>query len=460
VRLLLVLLISFSSFAWEPPGPYESIRLRLEEFTLNESLKLKFRIAENTISNETISKILSDSENRVHNDFQIPKYFKYSTTFWFSIYTQYSTKQIVIHDKEHLGIIYKAIDFTELHSSKINRFAKEKLQVSLSLQHSKAIKDTLKSLGTRWTHFNPDQQSIVDAIKASGTKIPGRKSKRIKFFTKLANNVRIQTGQRDMIHQGILRSFIYEDFFKQQLKLFNLPKELLAIPFLESSFNAKAVSKAGAAGMWQFMEYIGNLMMPKMSKEVDYRFNPVVSTIAAFHLLKENKMILKYWDLAITAYNSGTKHLLRARKRYKKKGRKVDLAFILRNYKHPHLGFASKNFYSEFLALTYVLAYKNKIFPIEGYRDKNTPFNDHLKVFLTKCSLRPSWFMGILKKSSPNIYKLNTHFLKPKTKLKKGAIVVTDMELNPKRYFEITQTEMRKIRPRKWPNLVRSKYCN
>jgi hypothetical protein len=83
VRLLLVLLISFSSFAWEPPGPYESIRLRLEEFTLNESLKLKFRIAENTISNETISKILSDSENRVHNDFQIPKYFKFLPHFGF-----------------------------------------------------------------------------------------------------------------------------------------------------------------------------------------------------------------------------------------------------------------------------------------------------------------------------------------------------------------------------------------
>jgi membrane-bound lytic murein transglycosylase D len=147
-----------------------------------------------------------------------------------------------------------------------------------------------------------------------------------------------------MIHKGLLRSFAYDNFFKKHLKLFNLPKELLAIPFLESSFNRDATSRVNAAGMWQFMPYIGNLMMPKTTDNVDYRYNPVVSTIAAFHLLKENKMILKSWDLAITAYNSGTKHLIRARRKFKNRTKNINLSYVLKNYKHAHLGFASKNF--------------------------------------------------------------------------------------------------------------------
>lgn len=181
-------------------------------------------------------------------------------------------------------------------------------------------------------------------MRRAGIDIPKKKSARLKLISKLAENVRAQTGQRENISKGLERVNYYRETLTALMDIFEIPPELINISFLESSFNPDAKSKVGATGAWQFMRHTGKHFM-RIDQYVDQRLNPVISSISAFHLLKQNFQILKDWSLAIAAYNSGTKHLLRARRKLMRRDvKKINLEKALKNYSHPHIGFASENF--------------------------------------------------------------------------------------------------------------------
>lgn len=452
------LLFSNIAFAWISPDVFESKYINLEESLLQKTLNNKFSTASSALADETVQYILVDSDQKISKDFEVPKYFQPSVRFWFSIYTQFSSKQVVIHDKDNLGIIYNIIDFSEIQNSDINKHAKAKLQTQLSIEYTRKLKRTLKRFSKKINKLSDEDKGILAAIRKV-SKIPKSKKKRNYFFKKLAQNIRTQTGQRDMIYKGMLRAKPYFPYLYKLIDSFKLPKEVLAITFLESSFNPNAYSKVGAAGAWQFMPYISSLFMPRRSKYIDYRLNIAVASISAFHLLKENKLVLRSWDLAIPAYNSGTKHLVRARKKFKKI-KNISLEYILQHYKTAHIGFASKNFYSEFLALVHLLAYKDVIYPLKGFKNSKTHFNTmNLNIYITKCNSKPSKIFKLLKKSSPNIKELNTHFRYPKRKVKRGNFYVSDITLTSRKFYKMNLKEITKIYPKKWKRLIRKKRC-
>jgi membrane-bound lytic murein transglycosylase D len=122
-----------------------------------------------------------------------------------------------------------------------------------------------------------------------------------------------------------------------------LPEDLAYLPHVESSFNPKAFSKFGAAGIWQFTRSTGKQYM-SIGYAVDERRDPIISTYAAARYLKRNHERLQNWPMAITAYNHGTSGMLRA-----KRARGTYEA-IFKNHRSRLFKFASRNFYSEFLA--------------------------------------------------------------------------------------------------------------
>ena len=124
---------------------------------------------------------------------------------------------------------------------------------------------------------------------------------------------------------------------------YGLPEDLAYLPHVESSFNIGAVSKAGASGIWQFTRSTGSQYM-RINRHVDERTNPFVSTRAAAQLLKKNYEILGSWPLAITAYNYGTSGMMRAAQAH------GSYENIFNKYREGYFKFASRNFYSEFLA--------------------------------------------------------------------------------------------------------------
>lgn len=456
--------LSFQAKAWTPPESFDSSYIELEDSIFEATIQGRYRDAKSSVSKAVLDTIFKDKKNLIKKDFEIPEYFDSSVKFWFSIYTQYSSDQVVIHDSNNLKLVYNVIDFSELHDNKsIHRFSKSKLQSHLSLEYTRRIKKSLKKLSTiKLSKVTQEQDDILRAIKAAKIKIPRSKTKRKKLFLELSKNIRTQTGQRNMVYRGITRSLPYLPYLNKQLENFRLPKELLAISFLESSFNIVAKSKVDAVGIWQFMPYIGNLFMPNISNYVDYRHNPIIASLSAFHLLKENKLILRRWDLAVPAYNSGPKHLKKAIKKFSKRMKKKDisLAYILTHYKHPHIGFASKNFYSEFLALVRVLAYKDIIYPLKGIKAE-VKFKDEkdIGVYVTKCPINSKIFIDILKKNSPKIGELNYHFLKRNHDYPRGTLVVSDQILSKKKYYRVSDKQIKSRFPKNFPKFIKNKKC-
>ena len=124
-----------------------------------------------------------------------------------------------------------------------------------------------------------------------------------------------------------------------------VPTIITRLPFVESMFNTKAQSKVGASGIWQFMPQTARRFI-LLTPIVDERNSPIKATRAAAKLLSENFQELGSWPLAITAYNHGSIGLTKAIRFLGSR----DIGRIVESYESPSFGFASRNFYAEFLA--------------------------------------------------------------------------------------------------------------
>ena len=167
----------------------------------------------------------------------------------------------------------------------------------------------------------------------------------------------MQLGQMDRFEEGIRVSGRYMESIRRVFKEAGLPEELTVLPHVESSFQLHAFSSAGAAGVWQFTRRTGRRFM-KIGYEVDERRDPILSAYAAAKLLKYNYDQIESWPLAITAYNHGLRGMQRAKKKFGN-----NIVQIIKHYRKRTFGFASKNFFAEFLAALEVTRNPLKYFP-------------------------------------------------------------------------------------------------
>lgn len=170
--------------------------------------------------------------------------------------------------------------------------------------------------------------------------------------------LRIQRGAKEQFLSGLRIAGRYLPEMKRIFRDQELPTDLAYLPLVESSFNVRARSPAGAAGIWQFMPDTGRKFL-RIDNTVDERLDPIASTRAAAKLLKENYQILGSWPLAITAYNHGTEGIFRA---IESTGSRK-LVDIIRRYRSDTFGFASQNFYAELLAVVYLAKNSERYFP-------------------------------------------------------------------------------------------------
>ncbi len=399
--------------------------------------------------------ILRDEENRVPAAFSISPYFEPHVRFWFSIYTRYGSREAVLHDRDNPGIVYGVVGLMRTEGEDESAGRRHVLLQRRAGARIAEVKEALLGLA-RGLPAEGDRLLVLRALRDAGRNPPPRGAARSNYFRHLTNGVRAQTGQRDLIEAGLHREAPFRPFLTRLSHEFHLPPQLMAIPFLESSFNNAAHSSAGAAGVWQFMPLIASFFMPKREARWDYRLNPVVSSVAAMHLLRENHRILKRWDLAVTAYNSGTKHLVRARREIGHPAPSLERVF--RSYRGNHHGFASKNFYAEFLALVHAIAYQDRTFPRvstprEGAADK---------LFLTvaRCAFIPQKMAARLGIHGESWLDLNRHLRRPASTYPRGTIVAGSLWLPPGTFQRLEWAEMVKLPPKRWASRLRGQSCS
>lgn len=179
--------------------------------------------------------------------------------------------------------------------------------------------------------------------------------------------IRVQRGVRERFAMGLSRSGKYLEQMRGILQEEGVPVELAYLPLVESAFDVQARSRVGAVGLWQFMPRTGKRFL-RVGRTIDERKDPIQSTRAAARYLKENYRRLGNWPLAITAYNHGAEGILRGVREVGSS----ELAEIVKSYQGPAFGFASKNFYTEFLAAVEVARRSEEFFPNIQYHPRLT----------------------------------------------------------------------------------------
>lgn len=141
----------------------------------------------------------------------------------------------------------------------------------------------------------------------------------------------------------------YMPIFEDALEACGLPWELKYLPVIESALNPNAVSRVGAAGLWQFMPATGKRYGLEVNSLVDDRRDPLKASNAAAHYLRDLYSIYKDWALVIAAYNCGPGNVNKAIHRA---GGVTDYWEI-----YPYLPKETRGYVPAFIAANYIMNY-------------------------------------------------------------------------------------------------------
>jgi membrane-bound lytic murein transglycosylase D len=276
-----------------------------------------------------IGLLAAASASAASKDFRLPEGLERDVAFWKRIYSEVGTDAGFLHDSHDLSIVYEIVKIPSGLSNRGRERHTDKRR-----KHYRGILHRLAK-GKR-SGLSREEERVLALFKN------GVSNKRLR---QSAGRLRFQLGQANKFRAGIVRSGAYKPYILEILRDLNLPLEIANLPHVESSYTPTVYSRVGAAGLWQFTRSTGRRFM-RVDHVIDERLDPYRASLAAARLLDQNFRVTGSWPLAITAYNHGASGMRRAARKLGTK----DIEKIVRNYRSRTFGFASRNFYVEFLA--------------------------------------------------------------------------------------------------------------
>ena len=274
--------------------------------------------------------------------FPLPPELEPDVAFWESVFTRYDSGEGVLHDNRNLAVIYERL---EIPASASRRERQRRVA-----ERRRALKAVLLRLADgKREDLSAEEARVLALWPADVSNATLRAA---------AGQIRYQQGLSDRFRNGLRRSGRWRAHVEAELTAVGVPRELVALPHVESSYNPAARSHVGASGIWQFTRSTGRRFLT-VDHILDERNDPWRATTAAGRLLAYNHSITGNWPMAVTAYNHGLSGVRRAMRRH------GDTAYvdILRNYRGRTFGFASRNFYPAFLAASRVDKNREQYFP-------------------------------------------------------------------------------------------------
>lgn len=283
--------------------------------------------------------------------FKIEPELKSRVKFWIDVYAKHSKWNMVLHDAKYPHIVFDIVPTRLVRENVKLSYSQRQAETRRLIENRKrAISEILKRLHEKQADIasgsyamSPDEKRIYQQYESV--------TEPDKFLAVLTGNRRIrgQYGLKESFIEGLYESGRYLPGMKQIAVKLGLPPEIVYLPFLESGFDRRALSKVGASGLWQFMPSTGKFFL-RVDEVVDERNDPMKAAEGAALLMRDNFAALEEWPLAITAYNHGRAGVARAVRTVKSKS----LAKIIADYDGPNFGFASANFFSAFIAALHV----------------------------------------------------------------------------------------------------------
>ena len=279
--------------------------------------------------------------------FPTPGELEPAVDFWRKTYVKWRRSEVAFHDDRYLDVIYEVMALPGYVDESLTGEQKE-----LVNQRRIFWKAKLSALENKLRYnqsLNADDRQVIAKIKSSGKQLNS-------FLNGASERVRSQRGTRERFKNGLEISRKYDRQFRKIFRDAGLPEDLAYLPHVESSFQPAAKSSAGAVGMWQFTKAAAQTFMPDGDK-IDKRMDPFASAIGAARYLSYAYRKLGDWPTAITSYNHGIGGMKKAKGQVGS-----DFARIVETYTSPTFGFASRNYYAQFLAAREIASNPMKYF--------------------------------------------------------------------------------------------------
>jgi len=282
--------------------------------------------------------------------FPVPDGLVPAVEFWRDVFARYDSTQTVIHDDRHLDVVFDVVDVADLQRAGASPAALERAQRDRVRDATRRWEQVLRRLGgDRGATASDADMAKARALYAAAGDTD---------FRAAAARVRGQAGLRDRFQEAIQVSGMFMPGIERILGEHGVPSVVKSLPFVESMFNYQARSKVGASGVWQMMPGTARQYV-QMNSAVDARSDVWLAAEGAARILAENYQRVLSWPLALTGYNHGIAGMERAVRQVGSN----DIDAIVQDYQSRTFGFASRNFYAEFVAAATVFADRATFFP-------------------------------------------------------------------------------------------------